>query len=193
VAEKTRDALEKYNRASRRAAAAAELWRQGTGRKEPHLAAIYRSMPQAVGKLREILQQSHHNEFQPQDLLSRMDQFLAESEQIIPAASNALMREDLTEFGKQVDRSQQLTDELLGNQIPETIALARLARQHGAIAASAFGAGFGGSVWAMIESEKADSFIDRWRRSYVEAYPEPARNSSFFPTAAGPAAFELGG
>ncbi len=48
------------------------------------------------------------------------------------------------------ERSQEAAERWLGNQIPETIALARLARHVGATAASAFGAGFGGSVWALV-------------------------------------------
>ena len=42
---------------------------------------------------------------------------------------------------------------LLGNQVPETIALARAALAHGAFAACSFGAGFGGSVWALVEGD----------------------------------------
>jgi len=59
-------------------------------------------------------------------------------------------------IGVLIDRSQDGAERLLGNQVPETIALARLARDLGAVAASAFGAGFGGSVgqWSTMIARK---------------------------------------
>jgi len=90
-----------------------------------------------------------------------------------------------------VDRSQELTDRLLGNQVPETRDLARLAREQGALAASAFGAGFGGSVWALTSDRQAEEFTERWRRAYVDAYPVRGPTSQFFLTGSGPAAFPL--
>ena len=91
-----------------------------------------------------------------------------------------------------MDRSQELTDSLLGNQVPETIALARLGRECGAAGASAFGAGFGGSVWALIEEEGAGAFLEAWTDRYEKAFPEAASRARFFTTQAGPAAFEPG-
>ena len=61
-------------------------------------------------------------------------------------------------FGKLVDESQVAAEELLGNQVPETISLAKHARALGAYAASAFGAGFGGSVWALVSRSEAEQF-----------------------------------
>ena len=49
---------------------------------------------------------------------------------------------DLRAFGRLVDRSQQAAEQLLGNQVPETVFLAAAARRLGAAAASAFGAVF---------------------------------------------------
>ena len=66
-------------------------------------------------------------------------------------------------MGTLVDRSMSLATTALGNQVPETIFLARRAREIGAAAASAFGAGFGGAVWAMVRASDADGFIARWR------------------------------
>jgi len=70
----------------------------------------------------------------------------------------------------------------------ETIALARLAREHGALAASAFGAGFGGSVWALTHFEEAEAFGHAWKVAYTKAHPGPARHSTFFMTRPGPGA-----
>jgi len=50
--------------------------------------------------------------------------------------------------------------------IEETIRLAALAREAGAFAASSFGAGFGGSVWALVRAGEADQFAAAWRTAY---------------------------
>ena len=110
---------------------------------------------------------------------------------IIPQASDALARGDLGRFGALVDDSQAAAERWLANQIPETIALARIARSHGAIAASAFGAGFGGSVWALVRSEDASAFIDAWRRDYLGRFPAHADLAQFFITTPGPARIRL--
>ncbi|MDN5688865.1 MAG: galactokinase, partial [Brachybacterium sp.] len=102
----------------------------------------------------------------------RLEQFLTESEQIIPAASTALETGDLEEFGRLVDLSQTGAETGLRNQVPETITLQRLARDHGAHAASAFGAGFGGSVWALVPADGAERFAAEWLEAYRAAHPE---------------------
>jgi len=80
---------------------------------------------------------------------------------------------------------------LLRNQIPETTALARLARANGADATSAFGGGFGGSVWAIIATTHAAEFADHWRDAYRDAFPDAARSAEFIVTGAGPGATTL--
>jgi galactokinase len=66
--------------------------------------------------------------------------------------------------------------------------LARSAKELGAAAASAFGAGFGGAVWAMVAVEESEVFLARWARRYREDFTELAGQSSFFLTRPGPAA-----
>ena len=77
---------------------------------------------------------------------------------IVPGAADALAEGDLDRFGALVDRSQAGAEAALGNQVPETIHLQRSARRLGARAASAFGAGFGGSVWALVAATGAETF-----------------------------------
>ena len=191
AAEKTGSAREKYNRTSNLASAAAEAWRKATGRKDPHLAAAVASSPDAVAKMRKVLREARDGSFSSAQLLDRFEQFYAESEEIVPAAGDALARGDLAEFGRQVDRSQELTEKLLGNQVDQTVFLACSAREIGASAASAFGAGFGGSVWALVEAQAARDFLRQWQGRYENAFPEQAAGSAFFITNAGPAASEL--
>ena len=89
------------------------------------------------------------------------------------------------------DESQALAERWLGNQIAETSTLARLARQLGADGASAFGAGFGGSVWAMVPDREAERFCHAWRAAYDAAYPMLASRAAFFRSHAGPAVLRL--
>ena len=99
---------------------------------------------------------------------------------------------DLEAFGAAVERSQELTDKLLRNQVAETRFLAHSARKCGAIAASAFGAGFGGSVWALVDIDESGQFMRQWMLEYGAAYPERIRNAHFFVDSTGPGAFVLG-
>ncbi len=207
VAEKTGAAQEKYNRASRLVTTILDLWRRETGREDATLAAVVRQADMVrqsgdnVDRLKEFIASAGHEEFSASDLTTRLEHFLVENEQVLPAAGEALEQGNLEEFGRCVDRSQQATEELLGNQIPQTCALAALARQHGAAAASAFGAGFGGSVWALVEKDDAEkddaekaeakTFLTKWADAYRQQFPDNAQSCSFFTTAAGPAAFRV--
>jgi galactokinase len=94
-----------------------------------------------------------------------------------------------------VDRSQAGAEQELRNQIDETIWLVREARssgvEGGAVAASAFGAGFGGAVWALVRTPDAETFRDQWAHGYAAQFPSAARRAEFFVTRAGPAATRL--
>lgn len=187
-AEKTGAARARYNRAARNTRIAAELWRTATVRSDATLGAVLDSDPGAADRLRRILRVSDHPGATPHELLERLDQFSAESREIIPAAADALAEGRLADFGELVDRSQELAERVLGNQIGETMHLARSAREGGAVAASAFGAGFGGSVWAMAGEEQAVHFLDSWRTGYLDRFPHRAADAAFFLTAPGPPA-----
>jgi galactokinase len=186
VAEKTGEAKEKYNRASQLVTETVQMWRYLTGREETTLAAAVRSDAGAVKFIRGMCRSANSEE-----PLDRFEQFMEESEQIIPAAGDALLRSDLKTLGDLVARSQDLTEKLLKNQVPETIALAHLARECGAIAASAFGAGFGGSVWALVKREVAETFLKTWKQQYIEQFPDRVGTANFFTTVAGPAAMTM--
>jgi galactokinase len=120
-----------------------------------------------------------------------LEHFTIEDGEIIDAASDAFSNSDLSNFGTIVDRSQKLCADILGNQIPETISLAVEARKNGAYAASSFGAGFGGAVWALVDKKNAERFIDTWQVAYSRLHPESARMAQYFFSCPGPAAFNL--
>jgi len=98
---------------------------------------------------------------------------------------------EVDKIGVLIDRSQDGAERLLCNQVPETIALARLARDLGAVAASAFGAGFGGSVWAMVKTDRAKDFASEWAVRYRSRFKIPQDRSAFFSTRAGPSMIEF--
>ncbi len=191
AAEKTGAAMDKYNVASRLASAIVELWRSESGRDDPHLAAALASGPDAPDRLQNLVATAGEEFPEPGSLHKRLRHFVIENEEVLPAAGDALAAGDLSRFGELVAHSQQAAEELLGNQIAETSYLARSARQHGAAAASAFGAGFGGSVWALIEESQAEPFLAAWAAAYRAEFPEQAETAAFFTTAAGPAAFQV--
>jgi galactokinase len=182
-AEKTGAAKDLYNRASLAVRAILEVWHAASGREDVSLAeAIAHS---GVTDVREAIERETVDGFTTSALLDRFDQFVAESIEIIPAASDALERGDIDRFGELVDRSQAQCEERLGNQVPETIALQRLARDLGAEASSAFGAGFGGSVWALVPDEAVGTFSRRWEAAYRAAFPRV--DPAFLATRAGAA------
>lgn len=183
-AQKTGSAREKYNRVSLAAQAVLEICREKLDSELPSLEAAARQ--NSADKVREAIRLSTRQDFSAQELLARFDQFYTESEEIIPKSVAALRQRRWGEFGSLVDRSQRGAEEGLCNQVPETIALARIARTLGADAASAFGAGFGGGVWALIAKAEAEHFTSQWQSEYAKQFPSLARRGEFFCTAAGP-------
>jgi galactokinase len=184
AARKTGAARDDYNRASRIAGQVFERWLEVTGRRDESLAAAISSSDDAADRLRAMLRGD-------QELLDRFDQFLEESTRLVPTSADQLERGDLEGFGVTVARSQDLAGRLLRNQVPETEALVRTARELGAWAASAFGAGFGGSAWALVEQSRGRAFLDQWQNAYAAACPSVAARSRFFLTRPGPAVVEL--
>jgi galactokinase len=155
-----------------------------------HEAATYSE--DAPEQIVTALARSKSREFSPETLVDRFGQFFLESERIIPDAADALESRDLRTFGFLVDESQNAAEVGLGNQIPETIELAAMARELGALAASSFGAGFGGSVWAMVSRVGAEEFCERWKEEYFSRFSgENAERSEFFITAPGPGLLRL--
>lgn len=102
----------------------------------------------------------------------RLEQFLQESFILVPSAASALWRGDWSAFGAIAHDSQHLAETRLDNQVPQTRRLVALAEELGALAASSFGAGFGGSVWALVPRRDAESFASMWLERYRHEYPD---------------------
>ena len=190
-ADKTGDALESYNRASRAVQTVLKLWQSAKGSGVAASLAPLLAKPEVREELQQMLRASNISQYSSECLLRRMDQLHEESNEIVPAAAEALAGSDMELLGALADRSQFLAETCLENQMPETISLARSARQLGAAAASAFGAGFGGSVWAAIETRRAEEFCNRWAAQYHQRFPARADASRFFAVRPGPPLIEF--
>ncbi len=179
---------EQYNTLAREIAQLLDIWRQATGRTDASLFAALQSAADAGDRLDQwVANQPAYGI----SLRQRLIQFREECEVIIPGVVQALSTGNLGEIRRLVQRSQRLAETTLRNQVDATVFLAKRAEELGAAGASAFGAGFGGSVWALVESENADSFRSQWLADYMVAYPRYRSRAVFFRSAAGPSAHEV--
>lgn len=178
----------RYNALAAAVASLLALWNRRTGRRDESLYAAMHSEPGAPGRLSSMI--AADRSLGP-DLPGRLEQFVDECDRIIPEVSRLLAAGDVAAIGAPVARSQANAERTLRNQIPETMHLARRATELGAGAASAFGAGFGGSVWALVRRDDVADFTNRWRDDYLAQFPARRHRAEFFPTNPGPAAREI--
>ncbi len=169
-ATKSGGALADYNRASDVVRDMLALWNRGTGRLDQSLGSALRSSADAPARLEALARNAPDAPW----FLARIEQFRAETERIVPHAMQAFAAGDGAALGRLAVESQQRAETALRNQIPETMFLARAAMASGAHAASAFGAGFGGAVWAAVDTAQAEEVRERWTRSFAAAFPHRA-------------------
>lgn len=180
VADKGGAVRDHYNRLSDQAAAAARAWAAGRpgGAPDP----VEDDAPLNLGRALSVDPETRILDAvrrgaaalggvpDTEALVRRARHFLAETV-LVDAAFAALEAGDLAGFADAANRSARLGAELLENQVPETLALTALARELGAPAASPFGAGFGGSVWALVREVEAEEFLAGWQDRYRDAFP----------------------
>jgi len=191
AAEKAGAARESYNEAALRARALLDLWRDRTGRSDASLDAALASGPYSRTIFLNLIQDAPTGRFSARQLQERFDQFLLESRMIIPEVAKALVEGRLADIGHLTQLSENAGAAMLHNQIDETLFLAKEARNLGAVAASPFGAGWGGCVWALVQTEQTEELLLRWRRAYAVRFPARMQQATFFCTGAGPAAMWL--
>jgi len=184
TATKTGNARARYNRVADSTRALVRAWNEATGRADVTLADALASAPDAGERLHRLAEQGAE-EFDGDYLGPRFAQFREEVEVIVPGVGDAMRDGDLAALGAFVDRSMAMAEQALSNQVPETSFLARAAREGGAVAASAFGAGFGGAVWAMVRTADADAFVAAWRAAYADAFPRRAARAHWLVTRPG--------
>lgn len=181
-------ARDAYNRLAGEAAELAEIWRRQVGTDGEHLGAFLEGGAQEIDAVREKLRRAGGG---AEALVPRLEQFAEETFELVPAAFDAFGRADAGALGEVVGRSHELAERKLRNQVPETTALVRLARELGAPAASAFGAGFGGAVWCLLPAGSGSEFLAVWRAAYLDRFPSRAGAERFLTTGAAPPAFRL--
>lgn len=186
-ADKADSVKDRYNRASSGVRALHAIWNRHAGAPAPSLAAALASHPRALRQLEGWIEGD--DRFTAGDLQQRLHHFVRETARA-PLAAAAFATADRAALGALADASQRDAHELLGNQIPETVALAGLARELGAFAASSFGAGFGGSVWAAVPAGDAERFGRAWTHAYAERMPAIGE-VPWFTCRPGPAATEI--
>lgn len=169
-ADKSDSVRDRYNRASNGVRALHAIWNHHSAEPAASLADALRA-PGAVERLRTLVRPTGDGEFTTADLRSRLDHFVRETARA-PEALLAFRNGDRQALGRLAADSQRDADELLGNQIAETVLLASLARELGAFASSSFGAGFGGSVWAAVPAGDAARFGREWVAAYARHRPD---------------------
>ncbi|MFL5619196.1 MAG: galactokinase, partial [Gemmatimonadaceae bacterium] len=192
TATKTGNARARYNRVSDSTRALLRAWNATTGHADDTLAAALASAPDAGERLSRLAEQGVE-QFDGAYLGPRFAQFREEVEVVVPSVGDAMRDRDFATLGTLVDRSMAMAERALKNQVAETSFLARGAREQGAVAASAFGAGFGGAVWAMVRTAESDAFVEAWRAGYLANFPHRAQHAIWLVTRpGGPAREETG-
>ena len=192
LAHKTGAALEDYNRGPNTVQAVLARWNEATGRTDASLAGAVRHLigdatgEQAAGDpaLKDLLRLCD-----PGYERQRIEQFLVESLVLVPDGARLIDAAD-PGMGEVLERSQELADRGLRNQVPQTRLMVSLAREAGAIGASSFGAGWGGSVYALVPADDAEDFATRWLQTYRDRAPEAERAATIV-TRPGPGACRL--
>jgi galactokinase len=179
-ADKAGGARDRYNRASLLTRALLEIWNAADSSSAPTLGAALAENPEHIERLRRLAAASTRADYRPEDLTKRLAHFVGEDGRI-RIALDAFRRADAATLGTLASGTQRDADELLENQVDETRTLAALARDLGAIGASSFGAGFGGSVWAVTRAADAEPFGAAWVQAYQRACPD-VKNVEWFVT-----------
>ena len=170
-AEKTGGVQGAYNELAEAAGQLLRLWNQS----EPQansLGAALASSDSAADRLERLVERSSVPGWPAEYLLRRLRHFQQEDACVL-AAARAFENGDAVALGELAQRSQWNAEHLLRQQVPETSMLAAEARSCGALAACSFGAGFGGSVWAVVHREHADQFASEWIARYRRHYDAP--------------------
>ena len=188
-ADKAGSVRDRYNRASLGTRALLDLWNARAAAPSPSLGAALSSEVGAMGQLEAWVSESGAAGFSPADLRDRLHHFAREDGRADRAAA-AFAGADRDALRTLAAESQHEADHLLGNQVPETRSLVAAAVEAGAVGASSFGAGFGGSAWALVDALTAERFADEWIRAYRTREPT-ITDVEWFVARPGPALTEL--
>ena len=170
-AEKTGAARASYNRLAAEVQILLDLW-NARETPAPSLAHAVQIDAGATERLREIVNASGLPAGTIECLTRRLEHFVRE-DAIVARAPAAFANGDRVLVAELSQESQAIAESLLRNQVAETVELARAARRLGAFAARSFGAGFGGSVWALVETHEASRVAASWHPAAFVMRPAP--------------------
>ena len=192
LAHKTGATLEDYNRGPSTVQSVLSRWNQATGRADVSLAGAVRHLVgDATGEqaAADPVLQDLLGLCEPGYERKRIEQFLIESLVLVPAGARLITAAD-PGVGEVLQHSQELADQGLRNQVPQTRLMVSLAREMGVVGASSFGAGWGGSVYALVPTDDAEDFASQWLQAYRDREQE-AEHSSTIVTRPGTGACRL--
>ncbi len=175
IAEKTKEAMAKYNRLSFDASNAVKVLNQINRTNFGFLRDFFQDLPPdekadfAYDQLLKIGKK---------DLAERAFQFYKEQD-IIHRGVAYLGQENLAGYGELINQSHDLSRKYLKNIVSEVDFLQKSANEMGALGATGFGAGFGGSCYAVIRASQHDVFVEGWRRKYAQKYPHFKAKAQF--------------
>ena len=189
-AEKTREALDKYNLVSRRAALAVKEYNRLFSARCHTLREVAAHAKSHMGRkwMEQVAERLAAGSRFGRELAlaDRIRQFVLEDRRFIPASVRALRERDLETFGKNLSASHRASRSCLQNIAPEIDFLQRSALHLGAAGASGFGGGFGGSIVAVLPAAKAEHFCKAWEKAYARRHPDRAAEATFFLAAPSP-------
>ena len=166
-ATKTGNAMHAYNRVADSVRALVTVWNAETGRADNTLAEVLASAPGAFDHALALAERASSEACSADYLRARVRQYREETEVIVPGMADAIARTDAPAAAALMTRSQEMAEQALQNQVPQTSWLASHAREHGAVAATAFGAGFGGAVWALVTEGDAHRVAESWMKAFA--------------------------
>jgi galactokinase len=175
-AEKTRDAMDKYNRLSGNAAEAVRVLNEilGTGH-----GLLRDAFPELRSDERTVaVTENLRSAGLGSEIVGRAYQFFKERE-IIEKAEASLRESRMEEYGSLINESHDLSRVYLKNIAPEVDSLQKLANELGALGATGFGGGFGGSCYALVDVKNAGRFVEEWRAAYLKRFPQHGERASF--------------
>ena len=172
-ATKTGNARVAYNRVADSVRAMVAAWNAETGRADVTLADALASSPNAFDAMLALAERVATPEMSADYLGRRLAQYRDETTQVVPRLVDAIARGDAAMAGDCLRESQRFAEESLENQVAHTAWLAKNAAALGAAGATAFGAGFGGAVWALVCGGDARAFAKRWVDAYQREHHMP--------------------
>lgn len=167
--------------------------KDGFNRLAEMVSELVQAWPGDERNLREIIEGAGMDEterfiaenrfsFSTQEMTERLRHFYAEHFGLVREVLRMMTAGDFRNIGGLIDISQRNTEKYLRNQTNETVFLQRSARQIGCLASSAFGAGFGGSVYALVRRSESEEFIKEWKTTYHSNFEAMVGSSEFFTT-----------